>query len=128
MVKRLKAGMSVYVSIDTHHTRSLAGLLGFVSDIHSLTLERSQGLRLTEAFAETVVVDVVLEELGLLGDGEVDQRLHRLIGAIEELLQRGVIVRPMQGYNLPQHIRVTLGRPEEMQAFWKAWDEMPRIQ
>ena len=31
MVKRLKAGMSVYVSIDTRHTRSLAGLLGFGS-------------------------------------------------------------------------------------------------
>jgi histidinol-phosphate aminotransferase len=38
----------------------------------------------------------------------------------QELLQRGVIVRPMQGYGLPNHIRVTLGRPEEMAAFWAA--------
>lgn len=29
MIKRLKAGMSVNVAIDTHHRRSLAGLLGF---------------------------------------------------------------------------------------------------
>ncbi len=29
MVRRLKAGMSVNVAIDTHHTRSLAGLFGF---------------------------------------------------------------------------------------------------
>jgi membrane fusion protein (multidrug efflux system) len=29
MVKKLKAGMSSYVSIDTNHRRSLAGLLGF---------------------------------------------------------------------------------------------------
>ncbi len=36
------------------------------------------------------------------------------------LLQRGVIVRPMQGYGLPHHIRVTFGKPEEMQAFWNA--------
>src|SRR5581483_10419975 len=28
-VRRLKAGMSVYASIDTGHTRSLAGLFGF---------------------------------------------------------------------------------------------------
>jgi membrane fusion protein (multidrug efflux system) len=28
-VKKLKAGMSVYATIDTHHKRSLAGLLGF---------------------------------------------------------------------------------------------------
>ncbi len=38
----------------------------------------------------------------------------------KELLQRGVIVRPMQGYGLPNHIRVTFGKPEEMQAFWTA--------
>ena len=38
----------------------------------------------------------------------------------KELLLRGVIVRPMQGYGLPNHIRVTFGKPEEMRAFWKA--------
>ncbi|HEX9082160.1 MAG TPA: histidinol-phosphate transaminase [Holophagaceae bacterium] len=38
----------------------------------------------------------------------------------QELLKRGVIVRPMQGYGLPNHIRVSFGRPEEMAAFWKA--------
>jgi len=38
----------------------------------------------------------------------------------KELLQRGVIVRPMQGYGLPHHIRITFGKPEEMQAFWNA--------
>jgi histidinol-phosphate aminotransferase len=37
-----------------------------------------------------------------------------------ELLKRGVIVRPMQGYGLPQHVRVSLGKPEEMAAFWQA--------
>ena len=37
-----------------------------------------------------------------------------------ELLQLGIIVRPMQGYDLPNHIRVTFGKPEEMDAFWKA--------
>ena len=36
------------------------------------------------------------------------------------LLQRGVIVRPMHGYGLPNHIRITFGKPEEMQAFWSA--------
>ena len=41
-------------------------------------------------------------------------------GLFKELLQRGVIVRPMQGYGLPNHIRITFGKPEEMQAFWNA--------
>ncbi|HEX7552519.1 MAG TPA: histidinol-phosphate transaminase [Geothrix sp.] len=36
------------------------------------------------------------------------------------LLQQGVIVRPMQGYGLPNHIRVTFGKPQEMQTFWSA--------
>ncbi len=37
-----------------------------------------------------------------------------------ELLQRGVIVRPMHAYGLPNPVRVTYGKPEEMQAFWSA--------
>jgi histidinol-phosphate aminotransferase len=36
------------------------------------------------------------------------------------LLKKSVIIRPLHGYDLPQHIRVTLGRPEEMEAFWAA--------
>jgi len=36
------------------------------------------------------------------------------------LLKKSVIVRPMHGYGLPQHTRVSLGRPEEMEAFWAA--------
>jgi histidinol-phosphate aminotransferase len=38
----------------------------------------------------------------------------------KDLLQHGVIVRPMHGYGLPQHLRVSLGKPEDMAAFWKA--------
>ena len=38
----------------------------------------------------------------------------------KELLLRSVIVRPMQGYGLPNHIRVSFGKPEEMEAFWAA--------
>jgi histidinol-phosphate aminotransferase len=37
-----------------------------------------------------------------------------------QLLKKSVIVRPMHGYGLPYHLRVSLGRPEEMEAFWKA--------
>ena len=37
-----------------------------------------------------------------------------------QLLKKSVIIRPMHGYLLPQHIRVSLGRPEEMEAFWAA--------
>jgi histidinol-phosphate aminotransferase len=36
-----------------------------------------------------------------------------------ELLQRGVIARPMGGYGYPNHLRVTVGLPEENTAFIK---------
>ncbi|UCF29886.1 MAG: histidinol-phosphate transaminase [bacterium] len=40
------------------------------------------------------------------------------------LLDRGVIVRPMAGYGLPQTIRVTIGLPEENDIFFKALMEI----
>ncbi len=38
------------------------------------------------------------------------------------LLEKGVIVRPMQGYDLPTFIRVTVGLPDENQRFITAMD------
>jgi histidinol-phosphate aminotransferase len=37
-----------------------------------------------------------------------------------ELLARGVIVRPMGGYGLPGHLRVTVGLPDENRRFLSA--------
>ena len=46
---------------------------------------------------------------------------------IAHFRQRNILVGrpfpPMETY-----LRVSLGRPAEMQAFWQGWDEMPRIQ
>jgi len=42
--------------------------------------------------------------LGRVGDG---QRVF------EELQRRGVIVRPMGGYQLPEWVRITVGTPAE---------------
>lgn len=40
------------------------------------------------------------------------------------LLERGVIVRPMGSYGLPQHLRVTIGTPAENDRFLAALDEV----
>jgi histidinol-phosphate aminotransferase len=37
-----------------------------------------------------------------------------------ELLRRGVIVRPVAGYGMPDHLRVTVGTPKENDRFLKA--------
>lgn len=41
----------------------------------------------------------------------------------EFLLKKGVIVRPMKGYGLPGHLRVTIGLPRENEKFIKALKE-----
>jgi len=38
----------------------------------------------------------------------------------QALLRRGVIVRPMEGYGFPEHLRVTVGLPEENRRFLQA--------
>jgi histidinol-phosphate aminotransferase len=37
-----------------------------------------------------------------------------------DLRSRGVLVRPLCGYDLPYHVRVAMGRPQDMAAFWQA--------
>jgi histidinol-phosphate aminotransferase len=38
----------------------------------------------------------------------------------EKLLRQGVIVRPVAGYGMPDHLRVTVGTPKENEKFLKA--------
>jgi histidinol-phosphate aminotransferase len=40
----------------------------------------------------------------------------------EQLLREGVIVRPVAGYGMPDHLRVTVGTPKENEKFLKALD------
>jgi histidinol-phosphate aminotransferase len=42
----------------------------------------------------------------------------------EALLDRGVIVRPLDGYGYPEHLRVSVGRPEENRRFIGALAEV----
>lgn len=44
----------------------------------------------------------------------------------QKLLQRKVIVRPMDGYGMPDHIRVTVGRQEENERFIAALKDVLR--
>ena len=41
-------------------------------------------------------------------------------GAVDALLREGVIVRPMRGFGLPDHIRISIGTPEENERLVKA--------
>ena len=41
-------------------------------------------------------------------------------GSMSNLLKRGVIVRPVANYGLPEWLRVTVGLPEENERFLQA--------
>jgi histidinol-phosphate aminotransferase len=40
----------------------------------------------------------------------------------DALLRKGVIVRPVGNYHLPEHLRVTLGTPDQNDRFLSAWE------
>jgi histidinol-phosphate aminotransferase len=40
-------------------------------------------------------------------------RVGRGARVYDGLLRQGVIVRPMDGYGFPHHLRITVGQPEE---------------
>jgi histidinol-phosphate aminotransferase len=44
----------------------------------------------------------------------------------QEMLREGVIVRPIAGYGLPEHLRVTVGLPEHNQRFLAALERALR--
>lgn len=47
-------------------------------------------------------------------------RVGKAAEVFKRLLKRGVIVRPVAGYDLPEHLRITIGTPEENERFLTA--------
>src|SRR5690606_5219041 len=70
--------------------------------------ENLQGLRQLEEGARTLG----LEWIPSFGNF-VSVRVGKAADVYKRLLRRGVIVRPVGGYGLPEHLRVTVGTPEE---------------
>lgn len=48
---------------------------------------------------------------------------HDAKACFEGLLRRGIIIRPLRSYGLPENMRVSVGTPEENAAFLKALEE-----
>jgi histidinol-phosphate aminotransferase len=53
----------------------------------------------------------------------VSFRVERAGEIYQKLLRRGVIVRPIAGYGMPEHLRVTVGTPKENERFLEALEE-----
>ena len=90
-------------------------------DDHVQTTKEVNGSGLTYLYAKLDGMDVpyVPSQANFLlievGDG---------IQVFKKLLEMGVIVRPVVGYGLPAHIRVTVGLPEENERFIEALSQI----
>jgi len=77
--------------------------------------ENLQGLRQLEAGASRLGLDYIPSSGNFL-----TVKVGRAAEIFKRLLRRSVIVRPVAGYELPEHLRVTVGTPEENDAFLAA--------
>jgi histidinol-phosphate aminotransferase len=70
-------------------------------------------------------IDLLTRELGALGIDVWPSEANFVLarpgpGAYERLLREGVIVRPLGGFGMPEHVRITVGLPEENERLVKA--------
>jgi histidinol-phosphate aminotransferase len=74
-------------------------------------------------------VDWLRRELGALGIETWPSEANYVLakpgpGCYERLLREGVIVRPLGGFGMPDHVRITVGLPEENERLVKALRRM----
>ena len=77
--------------------------------------ENLQGLRQLEQGVTQLGLDYIPSSGNF-----ITVRVGRASDIFKRLLKRGVIVRPVAGYELPEHLRVTVGTAEENEAFLAA--------
>ena len=103
---------------------ALVGALAALDDVEhvqrTLAVNR-EGMRvLTEAFRRLELPFVPSAANFIL------LRVGQDLAVYEALLRQGVIVRPMDGYGLPEYLRVTIGLPEENARFSAALETVLR--
>ena len=103
---------------NTNHLAQVAAEVA-VQDLRFEAFSRQRNREAREAFAAEAAKHRCRLS-GTSGNFILLESAFPAAGLFQELLKRGVIVRPMQGYGLPNQIRVTFGKPEEMAAFWTA--------
>ena len=81
--------------------------------------ENLQGMRQLEEGARSLALDYI-PSFGNFLTIRVAQGGKSAAEVYKRLLRRGVIVRPVTGYGLPEHLRVTIGTAEENRKFLAA--------
>ncbi|MFQ5937419.1 MAG: histidinol-phosphate transaminase [Acidiferrobacterales bacterium] len=132
------AGLRIGYGISTQEVADLLNRVREPFNVNSLALAAARA-----ALADTahVMQSVAVTREGMRRITEALQRLGlRYIPSVanfvsvdvrrpgaelyESLLHEGVIVRPVASYGMPNHLRVTVGLPEENERFLKALEKM----
>ncbi len=93
------------------NTLGLAAAIAALKDTSHTAMSREQNhaeLRKLENSLRELKIDFIPSSANF-----ITIRLQDTQGAIRELLQKGIIVRGLANYGLPDHIRVTIGKPKE---------------
>jgi histidinol-phosphate aminotransferase len=74
-------------------------------------------------------IDFLRRELGAIGIETWPSQANFLLakpgpGTYDRLLREGIIVRPLGGFGMPDHVRITIGLPEENERLAKALRRM----
>ncbi len=103
---------------NTNHLAQAAAEVAIQDEVFE-SLCRQRNLEARQAFID----EARNHKCTVTGDSGNFLIMETVFPAVElfkDLMKRGVIVRPMHGYELPNHIRISMGKPEEMAAFWQA--------
>lgn len=87
----------------------------------------SQSVSLNNAgkqYLQTALAEIGLSYLPTMGNFISINLKQEAQPVYEKLLKKGVIVRPVANYNMPEYLRVTIGTAEQNQRFVKALSEV----
>ncbi|MFQ5636280.1 MAG: histidinol-phosphate transaminase [Gammaproteobacteria bacterium] len=132
------AGLRVGYALSDPDIAELLNRVRAPFNVNSLALTAALAALGDEAFvaearrmnaAELVVLSSGLRELGFEVTPSIGNfllvGLGRPAGPVyEALLQRGIIVRPVANYGLPNHLRITVGLPEQNQLVLRALSQL----
>jgi histidinol-phosphate aminotransferase len=99
-------------NVNTIASKAACAALGDQQHVNKSVALTHQGIQQLRAGLDTQKMDY-LHSLGNF----ITINVHDAQSIYQKLLYQGIIVRPLTAYDMPQHIRVTIGTPEQIDRF-----------
>ncbi len=132
------AGLRVGYAVSHPDVADLLNRIRQPFNVNSLALAAAEAALEDEAFLQQAYavnqtgIRMLAEKLDALGLNYTPSKGNFLLVDLgrpampvyDALLRKGVIVRPVGNYGLPNHLRVSIGTPEEMQYFCSVFEQV----